>query len=86
MGSRIFRAKGFVRLTEEPARRYLLQQVGRRWTLEERGGGASGSRRRDRLHRARLIDSREDPAASGTTAGTDSDKLPFWFLSRFLDS
>ena len=38
MGSRIFRAKGFVQLVEDPARRYLLQQVGRRWTLEEVGG------------------------------------------------
>lgn len=38
MGRRIFRAKGFVQLAGDPARRYLLQQVGRRWTLEEAGG------------------------------------------------
>jgi len=38
MGGRIFRAKGFVQLAGDPARRYLLQQVGRRWTLEEAGG------------------------------------------------
>lgn len=38
MGRRIFRAKGFVELSEERGRRYLLQQVGRRWTLEESGG------------------------------------------------
>ena len=37
MGSRIFRAKGFVQLVEDPARRCLLQQVGRRWTLEDAG-------------------------------------------------
>jgi G3E family GTPase len=37
MGGRIFRAKGFVQLSEDPARRYLLQLVGRRWTLEELG-------------------------------------------------
>lgn len=36
-GRRIFRAKGFVQLAEDPARRYLLQQAGRRWTLEENG-------------------------------------------------
>ena len=38
MGRRIFRAKGFVQLAGDPARRYLLQQVGRCWTLEEAGG------------------------------------------------
>lgn len=38
MGGSIFRAKGFVQLAEDPARRYLLQQVGRRWTLEDAGG------------------------------------------------
>jgi G3E family GTPase len=37
MGGRIFRAKGFVHLTEDPSRRYLLQQVGPRWTLEDTG-------------------------------------------------
>ena len=37
IGPRIFRAKGFVQLAEDPARRYLLQQVGRRWTLEDAG-------------------------------------------------
>ena len=47
------------------------------------GWSDAGAEDRDHLHRARLIDSREDPAASGTTAGTDSDKPPFWFLSRF---
>lgn len=37
MGGRIFRAKGFLQLAEDPLRRYLLQQVGRRWTLEDVG-------------------------------------------------
>lgn len=37
MGGRIFRAKGFVHLSDVPSRRYLLQQVGRRWTLEDVG-------------------------------------------------
>ena len=37
MSSRIFRAKGFVNLAEDPGTRYLLQQVGQRWTIEEAG-------------------------------------------------
>ena len=41
MGPRIFRAKGFVQVSEAPARRHLLQQVGRRWTLEDIGGWES---------------------------------------------
>lgn len=30
----MLRAKGFVHLKEDPAHRYLLQLVGRRWTLD----------------------------------------------------
>ena len=45
MGSRIFRAKGFVHLIDDPSRRYLLQQVGRRWTLEDVGGWGGNSPR-----------------------------------------
>lgn len=37
MSRRLFRAKGFICLAEDPSRRYLLQLVGRRWTLEEAG-------------------------------------------------
>jgi len=43
MGPRIFRAKGFVQPSEAPARRHLLQQVGRRWTLEDIGGWESAT-------------------------------------------
>lgn len=43
MGPRIFRAKGFVQVSEAPARRHLLQQVGRRWTLEDIGGWESAT-------------------------------------------
>ena len=33
----ILRAKGFVYLLDDPGQRYLLQRVGRRWTLEAAG-------------------------------------------------
>jgi G3E family GTPase len=33
-GEHLYRAKGFVHLREDPARRYLYQQVGARWSLE----------------------------------------------------
>lgn len=44
VGPHLFRAKGFVQLADDPDTRYLLQQVGRRWTLEPHGswGAASG--------------------------------------------
>ncbi len=45
MGSRIFRAKGFINLAEDPERRYLLQQVGQRWVIEEAGLWVSGAAR-----------------------------------------
>ena len=45
VGGRIFRAKGFVRLAEAPARRHLLQLVGRRWTLEDAGPWDDADRR-----------------------------------------
>ncbi len=47
-GKDIFRAKGFVYFTDAPERRYLYQQVGSRWTLEELGPD-SGFDRRTRL-------------------------------------
>jgi G3E family GTPase len=34
LGKRVFRAKGFVALADEPGRVFLFQQVGRRWTLK----------------------------------------------------
>ena len=34
LGPGIYRAKGFVALTEDPGRRQLFQQVGQRWSLE----------------------------------------------------
>ncbi len=37
LGKEIFRAKGFVTFTGAPERRYLYQQVGGRWTLEDLG-------------------------------------------------
>ena len=37
LGKEIFRAKGFVHFTSAPERRYLYQQVGGRWTLEDLG-------------------------------------------------
>jgi G3E family GTPase len=45
VGARIFRAKGFVRLAEAPARRHLIQLVGRRWTLEDVGPWDDADRR-----------------------------------------
>jgi G3E family GTPase len=33
----VYRAKGFVYLQEDPGRRYVYQQVGRRWSLEPAG-------------------------------------------------
>ena len=39
IGKEIFRAKGFVHFTSAPERRYLYQQVGGRWTLEDLGSG-----------------------------------------------
>jgi G3E family GTPase len=45
LGQEIYRAKGFVALAEDPARRYLFQLVGSRWTLEpgEPWSGASAA-------------------------------------------
>ncbi len=37
-GEEVFRAKGFVYFSDEPKRRRLYQQVGRRWTLEHCAG------------------------------------------------
>ncbi len=34
-GNEVFRGKGFVYFSDDPKRRYLYQQVGRRWTLNE---------------------------------------------------
>jgi G3E family GTPase len=34
LGENIYRAKGFASLQEDPQRRYVYQQVGRRWSLE----------------------------------------------------
>jgi len=34
LGADIYRAKGFVRLREDPERRYVFQHVGQRWSLE----------------------------------------------------
>ena len=45
MGSHIFRAKGFINLAEDPEHRYLLQQVGQRWAIEEAGRWDSGTAR-----------------------------------------
>jgi G3E family GTPase len=62
MEGRIFRAKSFMRIAEEPSNRYLFQQVGRRWTLEEAGPWRNGEA-------ARLIvcvGSRKDLAAART--------------------
>ena len=61
MEGRIFRAKGFVRLAEEPSNRYLFQQVGRRWTLEE----AEPRRSADPTTRIVCIGPREDLTAAG---------------------
>lgn len=35
----VLRAKGVVRLAEDPERRYILQRVGRRWSLQPGDGG-----------------------------------------------
>jgi G3E family GTPase len=35
LGKRVFRAKGFVRLADDPGRTFLFQQVGKRWKLTE---------------------------------------------------
>lgn len=40
MSSRVVRAKGFVRLADEPDRPAVLQRVGKRWTLRPMGGWA----------------------------------------------
>jgi G3E family GTPase len=48
LGEKIYRAKGFVSLEEDPGRRYVYQQVGSRWTLEP-GAGWGGEPRRTRL-------------------------------------
>lgn len=45
MAGRIFRAKGFIHLAEEPGRRFLLQQVGRRWSIEDAGDWNSAAPR-----------------------------------------
>ena len=37
----VLRAKGIVRLAEEPGRPFVFQLVGRRWSLEPMDGGAS---------------------------------------------
>lgn len=42
----VLRAKGFVHLTEDPERRYLLQFVGRRWALTPSEPRAMPSHRR----------------------------------------
>jgi G3E family GTPase len=34
LGKNVYRAKGFVHLKDDPERRYIYQQVGRRWSLE----------------------------------------------------
>jgi G3E family GTPase len=61
MEDRIFRAKGFVRLAEEPSNRYLFQQVGRRWTLEGAGPWQNG----EAATRIVCIGPRVDLAAAG---------------------
>ncbi len=48
LGEGIYRAKGFVSLQEDPARRYVYQQVGRRWSLEP-GADWEGEARRTRI-------------------------------------
>lgn len=42
----VLRAKGMIRLAEDPERRYVLQRVGRRWSLEptDRAAGGRASR------------------------------------------
>ena len=65
VGGRIFRAKGFVRLAEAPARRHLLQLVGRRWTLEDAGPWDDA----DRLSRIVCI----GPAGHDATAAPARD-------------
>jgi G3E family GTPase len=49
LGPDIYRAKGFVRLQDDPDRRHIFQQVGARWSLEP--GAAWG----DEPHRTRLV-------------------------------
>lgn len=49
LGEDVYRAKGFVRLRDDPDRCYVFQQVGARWTLEP---GAVCDRD---VHRTRLV-------------------------------
>jgi G3E family GTPase len=70
LGPDIYRAKGFVRLRSDPDRRYIYQQVGRRWSLEP-DTGSEGETRRTRIV---LIGRRG--AASETALAALLDRVP----------
>jgi G3E family GTPase len=62
MGEGIYHAKGFVNLQEDPARRYVYQQVGSRWSLEP------GADWEDEARRTRLV-------VIGRRGATSSERL-----------
>lgn len=62
LGADVYRAKGFVRLQEDPERCYLFQHVGRRWSLEP------GAEWGDEPRRTRIV-------VIGRTGATDVGPL-----------